>query len=196
MKKLFKNPFVWGAIIGCALLTIYPFLARSHMGAPPPLLSVGPWSLIDQNEKPFGSADLKGKVVVADFIFTTCPSLCPLLTTRMIDLHRHFDKMGDKVHFISVSVDPEIDTPEVLRQYMKKYQIAAGNWSFLTGDKKAVHQLVVEQLKLHVGEKENDDINHVAHFILLDQNGDLRGLFPTDPTGLAALERAAKYLAK
>lgn len=202
MKKIVKNPFVWAFILGCALLTVYPFMAKRNMRAAPPLFSVGDWTLVSDANQPFGSANLKGKVVIASFIFTTCPTLCPMMTQRMKEVHEKFDRYQDKVHFISVTVDPQVDTPEVLRTYKKNYGIYAPNWTFVTGEKRDIYRLMEDQLKLHVGEKklledgsEVYDIDHVAQLLLIDQKGDLRGLFATDPTSLAALERSAKYLA-
>lgn len=201
IKKIVQNPFVWAFVIGCGLLTVYPFMAKRHMHAAPPLFAVGDWQLVGDNGQPFGSHDVKGKVVIASFIFTTCPTLCPMVTQHMKEVHSKFDRYADKVHFISVTVDPEVDTPQVLTTYKYNYGIRAANWTFLTGPKKDIYHLAEEQLKLHVGEKrqlqdgsEAYDIDHVAQLLLIDQTGNLRGLFPTDPVGLATLERSAKYL--
>lgn len=203
MKKFFKNPFVLAFFIGAASLHVGKWFAESRISAPPPLLSVGKWSLTDQEGQVFGSKNLEGKVVIASLFFTSCPSICPALTKAMKQVYETFPDLRDKVHFVSISVDPETDTPAILKQFMNEREINNDHWTFLTGEKKLVYELVVEKMKLHIGEKrevESEpgkvvyDIGHLAELVLLDQNGDLRGLFPTEPHGLAALERAAKLL--
>lgn len=208
MKKFYKNPFVIAFVIGALSLHVGKWLAEQRIQAPPPLLSVGEWSLIDQNGANFGSKELAGKVVIMSMFFTRCPSICPALTNAMKDVLATFPESSDfknKIHFVSVSVDPENDSPEVLAKFMQEKGLDSERWTLLTGEKKTLYELAEEKMKLHIGEKkmlesQNGeavyDINHLAELILLDQKGDLRGLFPTQPHGLAALERAAKLLIK
>lgn len=196
LGRVVKNPFVWAFVVGIASLHLVKEMSLARRSAPPPLLSVGEWRLTDQDAKPFGSQELAGKVYVAHFFFTRCPTICPKLTQDMKALHRQFDKVRGQVHFVSFSVDPSFDTPEMLRAYRAKNEIAANDWSFLTGTPEELQQVVIKQMKLHFGDSEDDlmNISHVAEFVLFDQNGDMRGKFSTDPVGLAALERAAKLL--
>lgn len=205
MKKFFRNPFVLAFIIGAISLHVVKWFAEQRISAPPPMLSIGEWSLQDQKAKVFGSQDLAGKVVVASLFFTSCPSICPTLTRAMKQVQQVVADLDDKVQFISISVDPERDTSAVLSSFIAENGIDIVNWSFLTGDKKLVYELVVDKMKLHIGEKtevEGDpgkhvyDIGHLAELLLIDQNGDLRGLFPTAPESLAALERALRLLVK
>src|SRR6266446_847250 len=92
--------------------------------------------LIDQDGRPIELAALRGKVVLVSFIFTTCNGSCPATTHRLACVHeelaRHMD-LKDRVHFLSISVDPERDTPEVLRGYRRLYDIEGPDWSFVTG---------------------------------------------------------------
>lgn len=202
--KILKNPFLWGGVIGVCSLHIVREMADMRRGAPPPLVHVGEWSLIDHHGQPFGSNELAGKVVIADLFFTSCPTICPELTKSMSEVAKRFSSLESQVHFVSISIDPEIDTPQILRKYMKKNGANLPNWSFVTGNREKLYSIVLDQMKLHAGEKKEHpqhsnghkiyDIEHVAQLLLFDQNGDLRGLFPTQPHGLAALERAAKLL--
>jgi protein SCO1/2 len=203
---LTKNPFMWGFLIGMTALYAVKELSDRRRGAPPPLVQVGSWSMRDHAGNSFGSEQLKGKVYIASFFFTRCPSICPKLTESIVDVSKRFKGLEDKVHFVGVSIDPENDTPDVLAAYMKKYGIEGSNWSYLTGSLKNTYDVVVKQMKLHVGDREPlkgqgenakpdaYEINHVAELVLFDQNGDLRGKFGTDSVHLAALERAAKLL--
>jgi protein SCO1/2 len=195
LKKTFKNPFVIAFLIGIASLHLVKEMALARRSAPPPLVMVGPWSLINHEDHKFGSEELKGKVVIANFFFTRCPTICPKLISNMNEVHQRFEKEADDVHFVSFSVDPDFDTPKVLRDYQEKMMIAAPNWTFLTGTTEQMVNVVTNQMKFHMGEKDELlDISHVAELLLFDQNGDLRGKFPTDTTGLAAIVRSAKFL--
>jgi len=203
-SRLLRSPFFWAFLLGIFSLHLVRECAMRRRSAPSPMVNVGSWSLVNQKGEPFGTKEIRGKVVIANFFFTHCPTICPKITKDMIEVQKRFTKLKNQVRFISITVDPENDTPEALVNYMKKNGISDEQWTFLTGSKQDIYQVVVEQMKLHMGQKEevkNPDadevlynISHVAEIALFDQNGDLRGKFPTDPTSLAALERAAKFL--
>ncbi len=201
VKKYLKSPFLWAFLIGIVSLHLVKEMAMSRRTAPEPMVQVPDWQLIDQNGQAFGQKELKGKVVIASFFFTSCPSICPKLTEAMKEVYQRVNSKSSRVDFISISVDPEIDTPEVLTDYMKKYEIDYANWHSLTGSKKDIYTTVVEKMKIHIGDKEpieassnNYDIPHLAKLALFDQQGALRGLFSTETIELAALVRAAKFL--
>ena len=180
--KYYILAFIFG--IGC--LHFVREYSKVRLSAPPPWVIVGSWTLTDQNNQFFGSQNLRGKVVIANFFFTRCPSICPKLTQSMIEVRKRFLKLLDKAAFIGVSIDPEFDTPEVLAAYAQKNNL---DWPLLTGSKQQVYQVVENQMKFAVGNS-----HHVAELVLFDQQGNLRGKFSTDPTGLASLEKAAKFL--
>jgi protein SCO1/2 len=94
---------------------------------------------VNQDAQPFGSEQLAGKIWIADFIFTSCPGPCPIISTRMSELQKPLAKSD--VHFVSVSVDPEKDTPEVLRAYADKLRKQPLRWDFLTGQRAAIYSL-------------------------------------------------------
>lgn len=201
IKKIIKNPFLWSFLIGIASLHIVKEMAIRRRHAPAPILEIADWQLIDQDAKPLGKKELLGNIIIADFFFTSCPTLCPKLTETMKEVYERFKNKSDKISFVSISVDPETDTPEVLKNYMIKNNIAHENWHCLTGTKEEVYKVVVENMRLHIGEREeikdsdaSYDIPHLAHLALFDQKGDLRGLFKTESVELAALVRAANFL--
>jgi len=157
----------------------------------PEMMPIGQFSLTAQDGRTIGSADLRGKVYVADFIFTSCPSICPVMSTQMANLHRRIDEAD--VRFVSITVDPERDTPEVLREYAARYR-ADSRWHFLTGEPTEVRRTIERAFRLPVGEREEIaggryDIMHGARFVLIDRRGILRGLYETDADGLERLER-------
>jgi protein SCO1/2 len=199
---IWKNPYVIGFLVGAlGLIAIRP-IQQAVKGAPPPLLEPPAWSLTNHDGETFGSAQLAKTVWVADFMFTRCPSICPELTRKMNELRKR--NMQDDVRFVSFSVDPENDTPEVLREYRKKLGIDDDRWIFLTGTKDEVHQVLTGYFKLHVGERkpltgegqqeELYDVAHTQQFVLFDQLGRMRALAHPDSHGLARLTDAVKLL--
>jgi protein SCO1/2 len=180
------KPYILAFLFGILCLHFVREYSKMRLSAPAPWVTVGPWVLTDQNNQSFGSKDLAGKVVIASFFFTRCPTVCPKLMDSMKEVQKRFLKLQDKAHFISISIDPEFDTPEVLTTYAAKNNL---NWTFLTGSKDQITQVVEGQMKFAVG-----NAHHVAEFALFDQRGDLRGKFDTTPAGMASLEKAAKYL--
>jgi len=122
--------------------------------------------------------DMQGKVVVADFFFTTCPVICPQMTTHMRDIQRSIKtdkKVGDKdtsfVQFLSFTVDPERDSVAALKKYADRFQIDPQNWWLLTGNKKEIYDLALNGMKLGITEKAIDtSFIHPQKFILIDKN--------------------------
>lgn len=200
---LLKNPYVYAFIFGIIFLLLYKVISESMLKAPPPLVKVSSWSLVDEENKNFGTKQLIGKVYIANYFFTRCPSICPKLIKDMNYLVG-FYKNSKKINFVSFTVDPSWDKPEILNKYKKDKNINYNNWSFLTGDKKTIKEVIINKMKLHVGNKDylnNDDnalyeISHTGKFVLFDQNGDIRGLFSTDKKSLKGLMQAADLLIK
>jgi protein SCO1/2 len=135
------------------------------------------FQLTNQNGQPFGSAQLAGKIWIADFIFTSCPGPCPMVSSRMSELQRPLEKSD--VHFVSFSVDPEKDTPEVLRGYAEKLKAQPGRWDFLTGSKSAIYDLSKNGFNLAVsdGTEEAGVPVHTTRFVLVDRHGAVRGYY-------------------
>jgi protein SCO1/2 len=128
------------------------------------------FQLVNQNGQPFGSAELAGKIWIADFVFTSCPDSCPMISSRMSELQRPLEKTD--VHLVSVSVDPEKDTPEVLRGYAERLHAQPGRWDFVTGSKPAIYNLSRNGFKL-----EGDVPVHSTRFVLVDRRGRIRGYY-------------------
>lgn len=157
----------------------------------PEMVTIADFSLTDQGGEAFGTEQLRGDVWVADMIFTSCPDVCPVLSSQMANLHRHLDRPG--LRFVSISVDPRVDTPEVLRTYAARYRADTTRWSFLTGDPDLVHDVIERRFMLPVEEpyERSDGARAVLHsprFILVDRHLKMRGLYETDREGLDRLE--------
>jgi protein SCO1/2 len=133
--------------------------------------------LVNQEGRPFDSVQLAGKIWIADFIYTTCPGPCPMISTRMSELQKPLEKTD--VHLVSFSVDPEKDTPEVLRGYAEKLRAEPKRWDFLTGPKSAIYDLSHKGFKLAVSDG-NDEAGipvHSTRMVLVDRRGEIRGYY-------------------
>lgn len=139
--------------------------------------TVPQFSLTNQNGEPFGSAELAGKIWIADFVFTSCPGPCPLISSRMSELQRPLEKSD--AHLVTFTVDPETDTPKVLRDYAERLHARPGRWDFLTGDKKAIYRLTSGGFKLAVAEGAGDEgqLVHSTRAVLVDRHGMIRGYY-------------------
>lgn len=147
------------------------------------------FTLTDQNKNPVRRADLEGNVWVASFIFTSCPSICPRLTKRMATMQEAL--LGNEdVRFVSISVDPETDTPEKLSEFASKHGATSARWLFLTGDPKVVDATVLTGFKMVLQRSTpgSVDIAHAERFCVVDRKAHVRGLFDTSDEGLNALK--------
>ena len=135
------------------------------------------FQLTNQDSRSFGSAQLNGKIWIADFIFTMCPGPCPMISSRMSELQKPLKDTD--VHLVSVSVDPEHDTPEILRGYAEKLQAQPQRWDFLTGSKEAIYNLSRNGFKLAIadGSTETGTPVHSTRLILVDRRGEIRGYY-------------------
>ena len=136
--------------------------------------NVPEFTLINQDSKNFGSADLRGKIWIADFVYSTCPGPCPMISSRMSELQKPLEKTD--VHLVSFTVDPVKDTPQVLRGYADKLQAEPGRWDFLTGPQSTIYNLSRDGFKLAVGEEKGVPV-HSTRMILVDRHGAIRGYY-------------------
>ena len=139
--------------------------------------NVPSFELVNQDAQPFGSEQLSGKIWIADFISTSCPGPCPIISTRMSELQKPLAKSD--VHLVSFSVDPEKDTPEVLQAYAGKLRKEPLRWDFLTGVRSAIYSLARDGFKLTAFES-GDETGFPVHdtrFVLVDRHGTIRGYY-------------------
>ena len=122
--------------------------------------------------------DLHGKIIVIDFFFTRCPSICPGLARSMKKLQESFQQNPDIVQFISITADPEHDSVPQLRAFADRFHVNHDSWWFVTGDKKAIYDFAFQDLKASVVDTEIDTaFIHTENFILLDTNRIVRGWY-------------------
>ncbi len=143
------------------------------------------FQLTDQDGQPFGSDQLRGRIWIADFIYTTCPGPCPIISSRMSETQKPL--RDTDVKLVSFTVDPQHDTPAVLRNYAERLQAQPGRWKFLTGDKDAIYRLVRNGFKLASAEGGAAGPIHSTRIVLVDRNGVIRGYY--DATEADAVTR-------
>lgn len=186
------------AVIGTAVIlfiafTAYSFRQEIQKKQLPTLGHVAPFTLTDADGKEFYSgARLDKRVWIANFIFTTCGDICPMMTKNMASLHRSF-QIVDDVIMVSFSVNPEYDTPGILKKYAQEYE-AKKNWYFLTGSREDITDVIVGSFKL--GDIK-EPIFHSSYFVLVDRNGIIRGYYEgTDQDKINTLFKDAAQLKK
>lgn len=172
-------------IVLAGTASYYFVIVRPVSATPPPVMGeVSDFSLVDTEGAPFTKSELDGKVWVADLVFTSCQMTCPMLTKKMANVYRSY-KLEDDVRFVSVSVDPDTDTPAVLKKYASENHVDSSKWHFLTGDFGEIKNLATKSLKLAA---EKDASLHSDRFVLVDAKSRVRGYYdPTDKTSLSKL---------
>jgi protein SCO1/2 len=182
-QRVVQRPIFW-VLVTCTLLAL-PIGRSVYRGlrALPtlPVLAHCPdFRLTDETGAEFSRSKLAGKVVVADFIFTRCAGACPLMSARLEKIQKRTRQLGRAFHMISISADPERDSPEDLTAYAHRYHANPRGWSFLTGDRPVIEALaraLLIGLGKEVGEGGMVEIVHGEKLILIDQKGAIRGYF-------------------
>lgn len=170
------------------------------------------WPFTDQEGRTFWLGQTRGKVVVLGMIYTHCPDVCPLITARMWELQQQVaaEGLADQVFFVTITFDPERDTPEVLRRYAKVRKVDFRNWAFLTGDPHTIQNLM-EVLGIYAervyfingtpvsgtpapGAGLNYFINHTDRLFLVDRQGRVRARLPGSRTDPAEAMRKIRAL--
>ncbi len=194
--------FAGGLLISAATWSVFRYGVERSPGLPM-LGRVPDFSLLGSDGQPLSQARLAGKVWVADFIFTRCPGLCPMLSAQMARVQ---DALGhdtsNRVHLVSFSVDPANDTPAALRTYAERFRADKDRWLFVTGERDALYSLIGQGFRLAVAdrpENQNADgeglITHSDRFVLIDRDLQIRGYYHgTDADSVQQLLKDIKTL--
>lgn len=139
------------------------------------------FTYLNQDSVIVNNETYNGKVLITEFFFASCPTICPIMNTQMAKLNHAVQEMNvqPKVEFLSFSIDPSNDTPSALKRYKKMYGADFKNWDFLTGDEAFTHRLGIESFKVFAG-REAEAAGGYAHsgaFSMVDTNGYLRGVY-------------------
>jgi protein SCO1/2 len=164
-------------VLDFSVVMVALFAACSRPADLPILGAVPEFSLKAQDARVVTRAELDGKIWIADFIFTSCAGMCPMMTGEMRRLQ---EKLPAEVRLVSFSVDPAHDTPEVLAAYAARNGADLNRWVFLTGDKQALYKLSIEGFKLAVDDTVGtpaEPVTHSSRFALIDRAGKIRGYY-------------------
>ncbi len=154
---------------------------------------------LNQDSVMIKSSSMKGKIWVADFIFTNCQSICPKMTDEMKRLNNLTKDLSNSIQFMSFSIDPKTDSPHVLKNYINAKGITAKNWQFFTGSEARTHALGIDNF-LIVAQEDIEAAGGYAHseaFTLVDREGYVRGVYKTtDSKQVDKLEKDIRKLLK
>lgn len=179
-------------VILCASFVLSQLQPRKATRSQLPVLGqVADFALTNQAGQPVTLADLRGKVWVADIIFTRCTGPCPRMTKQMQSLQAALPKASE-ARLVTLTTDPEFDTPAVLKKYPERLGLKpTDRWLFLTGTKRQIAGLAIDSLKLTAVEKKpeertdaDDLFIHSTIFVVVDQQARLRGVFETGGEGI------------
>ncbi len=186
LERLVRKKLFW--ILFCGFAFAFP-LYRSFMRKlppPPPVLSMLPqYRLMNEQGEEFGSRELQGRFYLANFIFTSCSTVCPQTFEALKKIRHRLRGLGDKVAIISFTVDPETDTPSVLLKKSRELGANSFLWRFLTGSRSDLEQLLIKGFKVPMGGRESHesnlyDIAHTQKVVLVDGKGQIRGYYGLD----------------
>jgi protein SCO1/2 len=193
-----------GLVVATILLSfaLAELKVRRSLGKPLPVYGeVADFTLTNQNGRAVSLADLRGKVWVADIIFTRCPGPCAKMTQRMREIQQALP-FNSQARLISLTTDPDFDTPAVLRAYAEHAGADTNRWQFLTGTKAQIAKVAIDSLKLTAIEKKpderetpNDLFIHSTIFVIVDKQGQLRGVFQSTGEDIDPLAVKSEILA-
>jgi protein SCO1/2 len=178
--QLSKIVFVFLVVLGCQQEKKLPFLGPKEIGKQGDTLyhKIPDFKFLNQDSLWVSQKDMAGKIYVADFFFTTCPTICPKMKTQLLRIYDKFAE-DDRVRILSHTIDPEYDGVRVLKEYAKKLNINSPRWNLVTGKKSDIYRLGEKSYMVTAQEDANEEggFVHSGAFILVDQNRHVRGIY-------------------
>ncbi len=181
-------------IIFCTAAFVFPLLRAVNRELPKPLpvyYKAPEFKMITEDGLELKESDLRGKVYLASFFFSNCPTTCPKNLGEIQKIQKRVKGLGDKVALLSFTVDPETDTSKKLFKVARKWKANPFIWKFLTGDLDHIKTVLVNGYKVPIGEKEFSksiyDIAHSEKLVLVDQEGNIRGYYKLEKNDINRL---------
>ena len=178
--RMIESPLFWMLFVTLAFgIPLYQSFKRPQPAQPAVLSQLSDFELTNQDGRTVKAEDLKGSVLVVNFIFTSCADTCPRLTAQMAKIQSRLMGVGPAIRLLSISVDPRTDTPAVLKEYGERYHADFKIWQFLTGPLESIQKVVVEGFKIAAVQEKSQmtnlmEITHGEHFVIVDQLGQIR----------------------
>jgi len=143
------------------------------------VMKVPQFELTDQNNKKITDKDMLGKVYLVEFFFSRCPTICPVMNTNMRAIEDEINSPDFGI--ISISIDPENDTPQTLKEHAERIGVKSPNWHFLTGNRDYIGE-IADEFNIYVGDKEDEseNLNHSGMIALVDKDGNIRCRYNKD----------------
>lgn len=200
LEKAVRSKAFWFAF---SLLAFgFPIFKSLNRKLPEPLpvyYAVPEFNLTTQHKESFGTKDLNGRIYIASFAFTTCPTTCPRIMEKLQKVQKRVKGLGQKIALLTFTVDPSNDTPEVLLKHADKLKANPYIWKFLTGSQADLKSIVVDGFKVPMGDKEEIsktlngesvsmfDIAHTEKVVLVDEKNQVRGYYSLDDNSINKL---------
>ena len=189
MKSQQKLLLTTGVVLSTVFVWLLLFVQQLHQPSLPILGLIPNFKLYDTTGKEFTLKELKDNIFVTDFIFTTCAGICPMMSQNMSELYNsHLSEPN--IEFVSISVNPEYDSPQILAQYAKRYRADTNKWHFLTGAREEITNLTVNGFKIGTIE---EPTMHSGYFVLVDKKSRIRGYY--DGTKADGMKKLADNIA-
>jgi protein SCO1/2 len=184
-------------IIAASALSVVALGCSKRTAVDLPVIAELPaFSLLDQDGQVFDSKSMEAGLWTTAFVFTHCRATCPRLTAQMRKLQGRLADVPS-ARFLSVSVDPRNDTPEVIKAYMTENALDERNWRFVTGSEDAIRRFVIDGFKVGYGRTQwAADLTHSNSFALVDSRARIRGYYGSDDEGIAQLEHDLRAVAR
>jgi protein SCO1 len=193
-----RNPYVLVFIGGAITLTLMRPLLRRDPKPPPVEGTLPVFSLTNERGEKTGTAELAGQVYVANFLFTSCTTVCPLTVQSLQKLQKRYLDSNVPIRIVSFSVDPNIDTPEVLRAYAEKSGADPVKWTFLTGEESEVSKVMSGfMMSLEPKKVMGNGLMDIAHsqkLVIVDGRGSLRGFYGSDDDGIDEVFHRSRHV--
>lgn len=183
LPGLIGGAIIFFLVIGLVGAALFQQLRNKQVPPPPPILGqVSAPTFTDENGTSFSISQLDGRIWIADFIFTRCGTQCPIMSINMQKLQGWLNENEQgNVKLVSITVDPESDTPEVLERYARAFKADKGRWHFLTGDRQTIYDYIIKEFKLGAAENEGQAVSdmfvHSDKFVLVDRDRNIRGYY-------------------
>jgi protein SCO1/2 len=178
--QLSKIVFVFLVVLGCQQEKKLPFLGPKEVREQGDTLyhKIPDFKFLNQDSLWVSQKDMAGKIYVADFFFTTCPTICPKMKTQLLRIYDKFAE-DDRVRILSHTIDPEYDGLRVLKDYAKKLNLNSPRWNLVTGKKSDIYRLGEKSYMVTAQEDANEEggFVHSGAFILVDKNRHVRGIY-------------------
>lgn len=190
ISQLTLKPFFWIVLI--TFFFSYPLIRTYFRKLPdsPPILYPIEWSkqsLTSQYSKNYSLNEFKGRFLIVNFFFKRCPTICHVLLLKTQEIQKKIRGLGDKVAILSITVDPDNDTPAELAHLAKSLKANRLIWYFLTAPLDDTKKLIIEQFKAPLDQSNILDIAHSQSFYLVDSNGKMRGTYSSSKEGVLKL---------